>query len=63
MKCVEGRGLEGDRFFDYKAGYSGQITFFAMEIYEELCRTLQIFDKPRVCWVATFISAASISTD
>lgn len=46
VKCLEGRGLEGDRFLDYKAGYSGQITFFAMEVYEELCRSLQIYDKP-----------------
>lgn len=45
VTCVEGRGLEGDRFFDYKRGYSGQVTFFAMEVYEKLCGALQIFDK------------------
>jgi MOSC domain-containing protein YiiM len=45
VKCVAGRGLEGDRFFDYKPDYPGQITFFAMEVYENLCRTLGIVDK------------------
>lgn len=43
--CRAGRGLEGDRFFDYKPDYRGQITFFAAEIYEDLCRTLDIWDK------------------
>jgi hypothetical protein len=31
VECVAGRGLRGDRFFDYKAGYAGQITFFSLE--------------------------------
>jgi MOSC domain-containing protein YiiM len=43
--CRAGRGLEGDRFFDYKPDYRGQITFFAAEVYEDLCRTLDIWDK------------------
>jgi len=45
VKCLAGRGLEGDRFLDYKANYSGQITFFAMEVYEELCHATGIFNK------------------
>ena len=45
VNCVAGRGLEGDRFFDHKPDYSGQITFFAMEVYEDLCQTLGIFDR------------------
>jgi MOSC domain-containing protein YiiM len=39
LDCVAGRGVRGDRFFDYKPAYKGQITFFAAEIYEELCTT------------------------
>lgn len=31
IRCVAGRGIEGDRFFDYKEDYKGQITFFAWE--------------------------------
>jgi hypothetical protein len=37
VNCVAGRGLEGDRFFDYKSDYPGQVTFFSMEVYEDLC--------------------------
>jgi MOSC domain-containing protein YiiM len=44
VRCVAGRGIEGDRFFDHKDDYPGQITFFSMEIYEELCRTLDVQD-------------------
>ncbi|MEY5027096.1 MAG: hypothetical protein RLZZ244_2624 [Verrucomicrobiota bacterium] len=38
VRCVAGRGLEGDRFFDYKPDYKGQVTFFAHETYVALCR-------------------------
>lgn len=46
IECVAGRGIRGDRFFDYKENYKGQITFFAHEIYEQLCEKLNVFDKP-----------------
>ncbi len=28
VECVAGRGLRGDRFFDFKPDYKGQVTFF-----------------------------------
>jgi MOSC domain-containing protein YiiM len=31
VRCVAGQGLEGDRFFGYRPGYGGQVTFFAWE--------------------------------
>ena len=40
--CVAGRGIYGDRFFDYKENYKGQITFFSMEVFEDVCRELKI---------------------
>lgn len=40
VECVAGRGLRGDRFFDYKPDYRGQITFFSGEVYDDLCATL-----------------------
>jgi MOSC domain-containing protein YiiM len=40
VECVAGSGLRGDRFFDYKPDYKGQVTFFSGEIYDELCATL-----------------------
>lgn len=40
LRCVTGRGVEGDRFFDYKPDYAGQITFFEGEVFDALCETL-----------------------
>ena len=42
--CVAGKGIRGDRFFDFKEDYKGQITFFAMETFEELRRELNLLD-------------------
>ena len=46
IDCVAGRGLRGDRFFDFKENYKGQITFFAWETYEAACHELAARDKP-----------------
>ncbi|MCC5808518.1 MAG: molybdenum cofactor biosysynthesis protein [Opitutales bacterium] len=45
VECVEGKGLVGDRFFGFKEDYKGQATFFAMEVYEDLCDRLGVTDK------------------
>lgn len=45
LECVAGRGLRGDRFFDYKPDYKGQITFFSGEIYDELCGVFDVHDR------------------
>lgn len=37
VSCVAGRGLAGDRFFDYKPDYRGQVTFFAAETHAAVC--------------------------
>ena len=42
IRCWAGRGIEGDRFFDFKDNYKGQITFFASEVFEELCQMLGV---------------------
>jgi MOSC domain-containing protein YiiM len=42
IECVAGRGIRGDRFFDYKENYKGQITFFAVEVFEALRRELNL---------------------
>jgi MOSC domain-containing protein YiiM len=46
VECVSGRGLRGDRFLDYKPDYKGQITFFAMEVFEALRGTVGRPDTP-----------------
>ena len=40
--CVAGRGLRGDRFFDYKPNYKGQITFFSLEVFDALRQELNL---------------------
>jgi MOSC domain-containing protein YiiM len=42
VECVAGRGLRGDRFFDFKENYKGQITFFSMEVMDALRRELNL---------------------
>ena len=45
IRGVAGRGVAGDRFFDFKEDYKGQFTFFASEVFEELCRQLGVNGK------------------
>ena len=45
VRCLAGRGIEGDRFLDYKDNYKGQITFFAREIFDELCGAFDVHDR------------------
>jgi MOSC domain-containing protein YiiM len=45
VRCVAGRGIEGDRYFDLKPDYKGQITFFSWEVYQDLCRMLGVADR------------------
>jgi MOSC domain-containing protein YiiM len=40
IECVAGHGIRGDRFFDYRSGYQGQITFFSLEVFDQLRETL-----------------------
>jgi len=40
IECIAHRGIRGDRFFDYKADYKGQITFFASEVLAAMTAAL-----------------------
>lgn len=42
IECVAGRGIRGDRFFDFKEDYKGQITFFSLEVFDALRRELNL---------------------
>ncbi len=46
VECVEGKGIRGDRYFDFKEDFKGQITFFAHETYERLCEQFSEYGKP-----------------
>ena len=42
------RGIRGDRYFDFKDNYKGQITFFSLEVFDALCGALELHDcSPR----------------
>jgi len=43
--CVAGQGLFGDRFFGFKDNYKGQVTFFSVEVFADVCRKLGVNGK------------------
>jgi MOSC domain-containing protein YiiM len=43
-ECVAGRGLRGDRFFDHKSDYKGQVTLFSQAVFTDMCQALQLTD-------------------
>ena len=45
IECVAGRGIRGDRYFDFKEDYKGQITFFSLDVFDELCAALDLHDR------------------
>jgi MOSC domain-containing protein YiiM len=42
IECVARRGIRGDRYFDFKDDYKGQITFFSLDVFGELCSAMQL---------------------
>lgn len=45
IECVAGSGIRGDRFFDHKPDFKGQITFFEQETHEKLCQHFEVSGK------------------
>lgn len=45
IECVAGCGVKGDRFFNYKENYKGQITFFSHEVFDSMCIALNLSEK------------------
>ena len=45
IECVAGRGIRGDRFYDYRDDYKGQITFFSIEVFEKLANHFGLTNK------------------
>lgn len=42
IECIAGKGIRGDRFFEFKENYKGQITFFSTEVFQDLCLELGV---------------------
>jgi MOSC domain-containing protein YiiM len=45
VECVAGHGIRGDRFYDYRDDYKGQITFFSIEVFEKLAARFDLTNK------------------
>jgi MOSC domain-containing protein YiiM len=45
IECVAGHGIRGDRFYDYRDDYKGQITFFSLEVFEKLAAHFRLTEK------------------
>jgi MOSC domain-containing protein YiiM len=45
IECVAGHGIRGDRFYDYRDNYAGQITFFSADIFEKLCQAFGLTNE------------------
>jgi MOSC domain-containing protein YiiM len=45
IECVAGHGIRHDRFFDYRGDYKGQITFFSVEVFDDLCAALHLKER------------------
>tara|TARA_B100000614_G_scaffold212965_1_gene196584 strand:+ start:14976 stop:15458 length:483 start_codon:yes stop_codon:yes gene_type:complete len=42
--CEAGKGIVGDRFHNYKEDYKGQITFFSLEVYNDISEMFAMED-------------------
>src|SRR5438067_10700465 len=42
IECAAWRGIRGDRYFDFKEDFKGQITFFSLEVFDELSGAMQL---------------------
>ena len=63
IECVAGRGIRGDRFFDYQENYKGQITFFSMEVLETLRKELNLPEaRPQATRRNAFVRGAHLNT-
>ena len=61
IACVAGRGIEGDRYFDYRESFKGQITFFDWAVYQDVQRGRPPFD-PSVFRRNVIVEGADLNT-
>lgn len=45
IECVAGSGIRGDRFYDYRDDYKGQITLFSWEVFDRLAAHFGLTNK------------------
>jgi len=63
IECIAGRGIRGDRFFNYKENYKGQITFFSLEVFDALRRELNLSQaRPSATRRNAFVTGADLNS-
>ncbi|CAA9253856.1 MAG: hypothetical protein AVDCRST_MAG42-2377 [uncultured Chthoniobacterales bacterium] len=63
IECVAGRGIRGDRFYNYKVNYKGQITFFSQEVFDRLSAAFpQVRKSPGVLRRNVIVSGANLNS-
>ena len=63
IECVAGHGIRGDRFYDYKHDYKGQITFFSREIFDRLSAAYpEVKKSPGALRRNVVVSGANLNT-
>ena len=62
IECLAGRGIRGDRFFDFKENYKGQITFFCLAVFDALRLELNLPDaQPQATRRNAFVRDADLT--
>lgn len=63
IECEAGKGIQGDRYFDHKPDYKGQITFFSSEVAQDLCNRFDVSKwDPSVFRRNVIVSGADLNT-
>lgn len=63
IECVAGRGIRGDRFYDYRQNYKGQITFFSQEVFDGLSAAFpDVRKSPGVLRRNVIVSGADLNS-
>jgi MOSC domain-containing protein YiiM len=61
VECVVGRGIRGDRYFDFKENYKGQVTFFSLEVFDAMRRELNLPEaRPALTRRNIFVSGTDL---
>lgn len=63
IECVAGRGIRGDRYFDFEEDYKGQITFFSLDVFDAMRRELNLPEaQPAATRRNVFVSDVDLKT-
>lgn len=63
VECVAGRGLRGDRYFARAPGHKGQVTFFSLEVFDQLRRAMNLpAAQPQATRRNVFVRGADLNS-